>query len=130
MNDGTTCFAGRPVTDATPPTYRAALAVVRPPPAPYTKCPECGHEQKICDRKNCVRVGEVGSRCRSFGCMGAHVHGHPLPLPLSRVCSPRRRLRGGFLWLRRCREPGVHCHQSCPRCLWAEVVLPPGMVRP
>jgi len=43
-----------------------------------------------------------------------------------RLCSPQRRVRYGFLWLCKCREPGVHVHQRCERCRWQGIAAPEG----
>jgi hypothetical protein len=35
-----------------------------------------------------------------------------------RLCSPKRRVRTGFLWRKRCDSEGLHVHQKCERCGW------------
>ena len=34
----------------------------------------------------------------------------------AKYCSPAKRVREGFLWLRKCRKEGKHLHQKCPHC--------------
>lgn len=41
-----------------------------------------------------------------------------------RFCVPTRRVRSGFLWWRRCDEPGAHLHQHCTGCGWMGILLP------
>jgi hypothetical protein len=41
-----------------------------------------------------------------------------------RACFPARRMRSGFLRLRRCHLPGVHLHQRCPVCGCAWICEP------
>lgn len=43
-----------------------------------------------------------------------------------RLCSPQRRVRYGFLWLKKCSETGTHAHQRCERCRWEGIALVDG----
>ena len=79
-------------------TYRTQ-ATVPPEPrhrGPRAKCPACGE---------CARTTWSGDVA--------------VTVTPPRACWFARRI--GFLWLRRCPEPGVHLHQSCKVCghAWA-----------
>lgn len=109
------------------------------PVGPLHSCPQCGaralhcaqcasHRTDVGDGYYCCGVASDGSDRKSF------FRGPPGIYPLTfthgtsatRLCSPQRRVRMGFLWRRRCLEPGVHVHQKCERCDWRGVarVLP------
>lgn len=106
--------------------YRTPLQRPRPRPrGPFDDCPSCGADlaPRTCDECGGTRfsTGRSGDECLRIGCSSHRIHRRPLRVA---HCTPSRRLRSGFLWLRRCREPGSHLHQSCHKCGWQGILLP------
>lgn len=84
------------------PMTEEALASIGPPPSPHRfdtpqdKCPECGLSNQFA---------------------GWWKHDQYLPDAVyGIVCSPKRRFRSGFLWLRKCDLPKTHIHEFCKKC--------------
>ncbi len=98
--------------------YRGPLA---PAPrdrhrGPFHECPACGACLAPMTCNQCGKPYPKGHACSPS-------NGHTRPKHVV-MCTPARRLRWGFLWLRRCREPGCHLHQHCDACGWAGILLP------
>jgi hypothetical protein len=90
------------------------------PPA-RTSCPECRADLRrpVCERGH-IHTGRYASICDRWDC-----NAEWSKVPIGRFCGPNKRMRYGFLWLWKCREPGTHLHQACKRCEWRGVSLPP-----
>lgn len=100
-------------------------APAAPTPGPFWRCPHCDAPAARCDDCGTQRTdGALHSRHDGCPCGKSSYFGRESPLAFTHntheqaLCSPFRRRRFGFLWLRRCREPGTHYHQQCQRCGW------------
>lgn len=82
-------------------------------PALRMSCPICGHDVRryVCQAGHVSRSSHRKIICGVPSCME-----HVILGPAGRFCSPERRIRRGFLWLRRCRGPAIHLHQDCLAC--------------
>jgi hypothetical protein len=114
--------------------YREALALGHAlPDGPVMRCPQCGARAWICS------ASEWKSRCTGWTprtdveqnqihCdRGNFSDRRPLAFThfTSNIdyCTPQKRRRHGFLWLKRCAMPSLHYHQKCQRCGWRGVSL-------
>jgi hypothetical protein len=110
---------------------RVDSAVPEIPIGPVVDCPRCGAPGLECtnctgskgtahvigERHNCVVQGTgVFKHVAANGgrYMLTFTHG----TSPTRLCSPERRARYGFLLLTQCTALGVHVHQTCERCAW------------
>lgn len=85
------------------------------------RCPECGRDIRWIDTPvHCHYTIAEYQACQTLHCNKVEKR-----VTAGIYCGPNQRLRFGFLWLRRCREPGTHIHQSCERCGWRGVSHPP-----
>lgn len=106
------------------------------------KCSKCGHTTtaimlpKNYTKAHCTHWVNLADDKQECVVDGSYENADPKdPLVLltftrrtneQRLCSPQRRVRYGFLWFRKCREPGVHAHQRCERCRWEGIAAPDG----
>lgn len=106
-------------------TWGAPRGLPTPPLGPLTACPRCGARQVSCGSCHGGGTDKVAAASHDLAgrfCGTYHLEGRCLNFTHGtsdqRLCSPDRRARYGFLWLRVCEEPGIHVHQKCERCAW------------
>jgi len=111
----------------------------RPKVGYWSACPACGSADFKSRVIVCLRCGRIhaaiaktesleGWKCGDDKCEGPLQWALPFQAlgPFIVFCSPQRRARHGFLWLRKCSEPGVHVHQRCSRCGWTGIAMVDG----
>ena len=105
-------------------TWGAPRGLPTSPMGPLTACPRCGTKMRSCPGCNSGGTDRVIDASHEFAgkfCGYYHEVGYlnfTHGTSERHLCSPERRARYGFLWLKDCEEPGIHVHQKCERCAW------------
>lgn len=93
------------------------------PRGPLYACPQCSAKVMRCTKHDEFRTDRAEGDAHWL-CEGAFTPATNVPLnfthgtSMSRLCSPQRRVRMGFLWHTRCWGHDLHVHQKCERCGW------------
>ena len=92
------------------------------PKGPLYACPQCGATVMRCTP--CTVSGRTEPMARGTAVRRTLHSGNErvpelhAPTSLSRLCSPQRRVRMGFLWHKQYQRHDLHVHQKCERCGW------------